>query len=241
MRLIHESFCIVDSARHGNICDAIRVGSSVNREHNHRTAMTYTSGKWNLKYVQLRALLIAGFALGSSIFPIAARANATVSGEEICLPKGTYPLTGGGTTPFSHDRTCFSRPVTSTFAWEKKIPRANKSAVDQFNGERVVRYDYHDALYQCAKRHMRLPAVDELIALFVYANTGNNAAAENKYAIVAPENDSRYPGGLHGWGGSSTYWSHTFAGRGFHKVVNLKSGRVSIYYDSRTSYVSCVH
>ena len=77
MRLIHESFCIVDSARHGNICDAIRVGSSVNREHNHRTAMTYTSGKWNLKYVQLRALLIAGFALGSSIFPIAARANAT--------------------------------------------------------------------------------------------------------------------------------------------------------------------
>ena len=35
-------------------------------------------------------------------------------------------------------------------------------------------------------------------------------------------------------------WSHTFAGKGFHKVVNLDNGRASIDYDSRRSYVSCV-
>jgi hypothetical protein len=203
--------------------------------------MTYTSGKSNLRYALLRALLISIVVLSSSLLLTATRANATVAAEEICMPKGTYPMIGDGTTVFSHDQTCFSRPVTDTFPWEKKIPRANKSTADQFNGERVVRYDYHDALYQCAKRHMRLPAVEELTALFVYANTGNHAATGSKYAIVAPENDSRYPGGLHGWGGSSTYWSHTFAGKGFHKVVNLTNGRVSIYYDSRTSYVSCVH
>ncbi|MDN7180242.1 hypothetical protein M0D69_20010 [Caballeronia sp. SEWSISQ10-4 2] len=88
---------------------------------------------------------------------------------------------------------------------------------------------------------MRLPAVEELTALFVYANPGDNAAPGSQYAIVAPKDDSRYPGGLYGWGGGSTYWSHTFAGKGSHKVVNLKNGRVSIYYNSRTSYVSCVH
>ena len=124
--------------------------------------MTYASGKWNLRFALPRALLTAGFVLGSSLLPPAARANAMVTAEEICLPKGTYPMIGGGTTIFSHEQTCFSRPVTNTFAWEKRIPRANKSAVDQFNGARVVRYDYHDALYQCAKRHMRLPAVEEL-------------------------------------------------------------------------------
>jgi hypothetical protein len=210
-------------------------------EHNHRTAMTYASGKWNLKFALPRALLTAGVVLGSGLSPTAARANPMVAAEEICMPKGTYPTISGSATVFSHDQTCFSRPVINTFPWEKKIPRANRSTADQFNGARVVRYDYHDALYQCAKRHMRLPAVEELSALFVYANTGNNAATGSKYAIVAPENDSRYPGGLHGWGGSSTYWSHTFAGRGSHKVVNLENGRVSIFYDSRTSYVSCVH
>jgi hypothetical protein len=221
--------------------NAIPVVFLTDHEHNHRTAMTYVSGKWNLRNALLRALWISVVAFSSSLLPTAARASEMVPAEEICLPKGTYPMIGGGTTVFSHDQTCFSRPVTNTFPWEKKIPRANKSAVDQFNAARVVRYDYHDALYQCAKRHMRLPAVEELSALFVYANTGNNAATESKYAIVAPENNSRYPGGLHGWGGSSAYWSRTFAGRGFHKVVNLKNGRVSIYYDSRTSYVSCVH
>ena len=203
--------------------------------------MTYASGKWNLKSALSRALLTAGVVLGSSLSPTAVRANPMVAAEEICMPKGTYPMTRGGATVFSHDQTCFSRPVSNTFPWEKKIPRANSNTADQFNGARVVRYDYHDALYQCAKRHMRLPAVEELSALFVYANTGNNAATGSKYAIVAPENDSRYPGGLHGWGGSSTYWSHTVAGRGFHEVVNLENGRVSIYYDSRTGYVSCVH
>jgi len=203
--------------------------------------MTYTSGKWNLKCALSRALLTAGVILGSGLSPTVAWANPMAAAEEICMPKGSYPMIAGGATVFSHDQTCFSRPVTNTFPWEKKIPRANSSIADQFNGTRVVRYDYHDALYQCAKRHMRLPAVEELSALFVYANTGNNAATGSKYAIVAPENDSRYPGGLHGWGGSSTYWSRTFAGKGFHKVVNLENGRVSIYYNSRTGYVSCVH
>jgi len=203
--------------------------------------MTYASGKWNLRNARARALLISVVVFSSSLLPTAARANAMVAAEEICLPKGTYPMIGGGTTVFSHDQTCFSRPVTKTFPWEKKIPRANKNASDKFNGARVVRYDYHDALYHCAKRHMRLPAVEELTALFVYGNTGNNAATGSKYAIVAPKDDSRYPGGLYGWGGSSTYWSHTFAGKGFHKIVNLENGEVSIHDDSRTNYVSCVH
>jgi hypothetical protein len=202
--------------------------------------MTYASGKWHPRFALFRALLTSVVVLGSSLSPAAARANAMVAAEEICMPKGTYPMSGGGAAVFSHDQTCFSRPVTSTFPWEKKIPRANKSAPDQFNGARVVRYDYHDALYHCAKRHMRLPTVEELTALFVYGNTGNNAVTGSKYAIVAPKNDLRHPGGLYGWGGSSTYWSHTFAGKGAHKVVNLGDGRVSIYYDSHRSYVSCV-
>ena len=203
--------------------------------------MTYACGKRNPRYALLRTLLIAVVVLSSSLSPAAARASAIVAAEEICMPKGTYPTTGDGTTVFSHDQTCFSRPVTNFFPWEKKIPRANRSTQDQFNRARVVRYDYHDALYHCAKRHMRLPAVEELAALFVYGNTGNNSAPGSKYAIVAPKDDLRYPGGLYGWGGSSTYWSHTIAGKGFHKVVNLENGRVSIYYDSHKSYVSCVH
>jgi len=123
-----------------------------------------------------------------------------VTAEEICMPKGTYPTTGDGTTTFSRDRTCFSRPVTNPFPWEKKIPHANKRAQDSFNGARVMQYDYHDALYHCAKLHMRLPTVEELTALFVYGNTGNNSAPGGKYAIVAAKDESRYPGGLYGWG-----------------------------------------
>lgn len=147
---------------------------------------------------------------------------------------------GGGTTVFSYNKTCFSRPATDTYPWEKKSPSATKGAPDPFNGSRVVRYDYHDALYHCAKRDMRLPTVNELKALFAYANTDNSTGTRSKYAIVAPKNDSRYPGGLYGWGGGSLYWSHTLAGKGFHKVVNLGNGRVSSYYDSHKSYVSCV-
>jgi hypothetical protein len=212
----------------------------IDHEHNYLTAMTFASGKWNLRFVLLRALLTAVPVLSSSLSPAAARADAMVATEEICMPEGTYPMIGGGTTVFSHNKTCFSRPVTNTYPWEKKVPRAKKSAPDPFNGARVVRYDYHDALYHCAKRHMRLPTVEELKALFAYANTGNSAATGSKYAIIAPKNDSRYPGGLYGWGGGSIYWSHTLAGKGFHKVVNLSNGRVSIYYDSHKSYVSCV-
>jgi hypothetical protein len=208
--------------------------------------MTYASEKWDPKYALSRALLIAVAVVSSSLLPTAAWANAMVAAEEICMPKGTYPTgtyptTGDSTTTFSRDQTCFSRPVTNPFPWEKKIPRANKRTQDSFNGARVMQYDYHDALYHCAKRHMRLPTVEELTALFVYGNTGNNSAPGGQYAIVAAKDDPRYPGGLYGWGGSSTYWSHTFAGKGFHKVVNLENGRVSTYYDSHRRYVSCVH
>jgi len=195
------------------------------------------SGRWNLRFVLLRVLLPAVPILISSLSPAAARADAMVATEEICMPEGTYPMIGGGTTVFSY-KSCFSRPVTNTYPWEKKIPRTKMSAPDPFNGARVVRYDYHDALYHCAKRHMRLPTVEELKALFAYANS---AATGSKYAIVAPKNDSRYPDGLYGWGGGSIYWSHTFAGKGFHEVVNLSNGRVSIYYDSHRSYVSRIH
>lgn len=160
------------------------------------------------------------------------------------MHQGTYPTTSGSKITFSHDKTCFSRPVVNTFPWEKKIPITSRRAQDQFNKASVVRYDYHDALYHCARRHMRLPTDEELTALFVYGttgNTGNDSASGSKYAIVAPKDDLRYPGGLHGWGGSSAYWSHTFAGKGFHKEVNLENGRASINHDSDRSYVSCVH
>jgi hypothetical protein len=205
------------------------------------TVMTYTGGMWSMRSVPLRALSAAVFVLGSSLFPGATQANATVAEEEICMPHGTYPTTAGAMIVFSHDKTCFSRPVTHTFPWEKKLSRVTKRTQDRFNGARVVRYDYHDALYHCAKRHMRLPSVEELTALFVYENKGDNSAPGSQYAIVAPKDDLRYPGGLHGWGGSSTYWSHTFAGKGFHNAINLENGRVSINHDSQHSYVSCVH
>ncbi|MFM0674435.1 hypothetical protein [Paraburkholderia sediminicola] len=179
--------------------------------------------------------------MNSSPSHAAATSDAMVATEEICMPEGTYPMIGGGAAVFSHNKTCFSSPVTSRFPWEKKIPRANMSTPDTFSGARVARYDYHDALYQCAKRRMRLPTVEELKALLAYANTANGAATVSRYAIVAPKNDSRYPGGLYGWGGESIYWSHTFAGKGFHKVVNLSDGRVSVYHDSHVGYVSCAH
>ncbi|MGF6604881.1 hypothetical protein P3T23_009637 [Paraburkholderia sp. GAS448] len=201
--------------------------------------MTFVNGRWNQKRVLLRVLLTSATAVGSTLAAAPSRADATGATEEICMPEGTYPMTGGGTTAFSH-KTCFSRPATTPYPWEKKLHPPKKSSPDLFNGAWVVRYDYHDALYHCAKRDMRLPTVEELTALLAYANTGNSAASDNQYAIVAPKNDSRYPGGLHGWGGSGAYWSHTFAGKGVHKVVNLGNGRVSIDHDVHRNYVSCV-
>lgn len=149
-------------------------------------------------------------------------------------------MIGGGTTVFSHETTRFSRPVTTPYAWEKKIASAKRSAPDTFSGARIVQYDYHDALYHCTKRHMRLPTVEELKALFAYANADNGTATATRYAIVAPGSDSRYSGGRYGWGGASMYWSHTFAGNGVHKVANLSDGRVSTFHDSQVGYVSCV-
>ncbi|RKP43930.1 hypothetical protein D7S86_28290 [Pararobbsia silviterrae] len=104
----------------------------------------------------------------------------------------------------------------------------------------MVRYDYHDALIHCTKRDMRLPTVDELRALFAFANTGSDTGDANQVAIVAPKNDARYSDGLYGWGGGSPYWSRTFAGKGFHKAVNLGNGPVSTIHDSHQNYVSCI-
>jgi hypothetical protein len=207
---------------------------------NGRTAMIFTSRKWIRGVVLFRVLLTALPFLDPSYSNAATMPDATVSAEEICMPAGTYPMIGGGTTVFSHNKTCFSGPVTRRYSWEKKIPGTRRSAPDTFSGARVAQYDYHDALYQCSKRDMRLPTVDELKALFAYANIANAAVTGGRYAIVAPRDDSHYPGGLYGWGGASVYWSHTFAGKGFHKVVNLSDGRVSIYHDSHVGYVSCV-
>jgi len=96
-------------------------------------------------------------------------------------------MVGGGATVFSHAKTCFVPPTTRPYPWEKKIARAKRSAPDSFTGSRIVRYDYHDGLYHCAKRHMRLPTVEELKAVFLYANAGKGASAESHYAIVAPK------------------------------------------------------
>lgn len=200
--------------------------------------MTFVSGKRNQRSVLLRALLTA--ALLEPSLSLAAKPADAMVATEICMPQGTYPMIGGGTTAFSHDKTCFSRPATDAYSWEKKSARVKKGAPDPFNGARIVQYDYHDALYHCAKRHMRLPTVEELKALFAYANAGSTTAEGGKYAIVAPKDDSRYPGGVYGWGGGSTYWSNTFAGKGFRKVVNLGDGRVSIHHGSQRGYVSCV-
>ncbi|WP_133665975.1 hypothetical protein [Paraburkholderia sp. BL10I2N1] len=95
------------------------------------------------------------------------------------MPQGTYPMIGGGTTAFSHDKTCFSRPATDAYSWERKSARVKKGAPDPFNGARIVQYDYHDALYHCARRHMRLPTAEELKALFAYANAGSEPPRES--------------------------------------------------------------
>ncbi|SAL83245.1 hypothetical protein AWB67_06350 [Caballeronia terrestris] len=187
-----------------------------------------------------RAVIIVALIQSSSISSAAAPVDSMVAKEEICMPEGSYPMDGGGTTVFSL-QNCFSRPVRDTDPWEIRIPRAKKSPRDAFNGARVSRYDYHDALYHCVKRHMRLPTVEELTALFVYANRDRSTTKASKYAIVAPRNDARHPGGFYGWGGSSKYWSHTFAGNRKHKVVDLSDGRVSIDHDPQRAYVSCVH
>ncbi len=153
------------------------------------------------------------------------------------MPKGSYRTSGGGETVFSYEK-CFAPPATRAFPGEKKSFRAK---ADAFSGARVMQYDYRDAFDHCAKRHMRVPTVQELGALFLYANVDNGAANGSAYAIVAPTNDSRYPGGLHGWGGGSPYWTHTFAGKGRHKVVDLGTGRVISDHDNQRIYVSCVH
>jgi hypothetical protein len=202
--------------------------------------MTFASRKWIRGFVVFRVLLTAVPLLNPSSSDAATMPDATVDTEEICMPEGTYPMVGGGSTVFSHNKTCFSRPVTKRYSWENKIPGARRSAPDTFSQVRVAQYDYHDALYQCSKRNMRLPTLEELKALFAYANKTDGAAMKSSYAIVAPKGDSHYAGGVYGWGGASVYWSHTFAGNGFHKVVNLSDGRVSIYHDSRVGYVSCV-
>jgi hypothetical protein len=200
--------------------------------------MTYASGSRTKRFVLLCALLPAVSAQGTNYLSPKAQADAVITAEEICMPKGTYRTSVAGTTVFSRDKTCFSRPVTSPYPWEKL--RAKKSARDPFNGARVVQYDYHDALYHCAKRDMRLPTVEELSALFVYVNGGSNAGTGASYAIVARGNDSRHPGGHYGWGGGRRYWSHTFAGKGLHKVIDLSNGRVGADHDVHGNYVSCV-
>jgi hypothetical protein len=207
---------------------------------NDRTAMTSTGRRWIRGLMLLRVLMAAVPFLDPSFSDAATMPAATADAEKICMPEGTYPMIGGGTTAFSRSKTCFSRPVSKRYSWEEKVPRAQSSATDTFSGARVARYDYHDALYQCSKRGMRLATLEELKALFAYANSTNSAGMGGGYAIVAQKGDSHYSGGLYGWGGASVYWSHTFAGKGFHKVINLSNGRVSIYDDSRVGYVSCV-
>jgi hypothetical protein len=81
--------------------------------------------------------------------------------------------------------------------------------------------------------------VEELSALFVYANMRSNADTGTGYALVAPTKVSRYPGGLHGWGGGSRYWSLTFAGKRLHKVIDLSNRRVGADHDVHRNYVSC--
>lgn len=209
-------------------------------EYNHRAAMSSSDGKRKLRPGLLRSMLSAAPALILGLALTSAHAEAIVGAKEICMRKGTYSMAGGGTTIFSRDKTCFSPPVTTPWPWEKKAARTQLGAPDPFTHVRIVRYDYHDARYQCAKRHLRLPTIGELKALFAYANTGDTAVTGNRYAIVAPEGDGRYPGGRHGWGGDSPYWSHTFAGHGKHEVIDLGNGRVSTHHDSFRNYVTCV-
>ena len=201
--------------------------------------MFLTSEKCNPPFVPLGTLIAAALVLIPALSLASEPAGAIGKSEEICMPKGTYPMADGGTTVFSHDSTCFRPAATRIYPWERKISRATMSPPDPYNGARVVRYDYHDALYHCTHLHMRLPTVEELKALFAYANKANNAAMGSRYAIVAGEGDSRFSGGVYGWGGGSVYWSNTFAGTGHRKVVDLGTGRVGISRDSQLNYVSC--
>jgi hypothetical protein len=79
------------------------------------TAMTITIGKWTAEFVLIPVSLAAMPLLASSLSVAATPADPQLSADEICMPKATYPTTDGGTTVFSHDMTCFTRPVTNTF------------------------------------------------------------------------------------------------------------------------------
>ncbi len=187
-----------------------------------------------VRSLPLRVALRVCFVLTVTLLQSAAHAAVR---EDICLPAGTFPMIGGGATVLSHP-TCFSPPATHLYPWETKHRSATRDAKDQFSGTRIVRYNFHDALYQCTKRRMRLPSVDELRALVAYATAADGK--QDTYSIVALQNDARYPGGRYGWGGASYYWTNTLAGTGYRKVVDLKEGRVRIDHSSHRAYVSCV-
>jgi hypothetical protein len=74
-----------------------------------------------------RVLLTAVPFLNSSSSDAATTPDVVVDTREICMPAGTYPMIGGGSTVFSHNKTCFSRHVTTRYSWEKKIPGARRS------------------------------------------------------------------------------------------------------------------
>jgi hypothetical protein len=150
----------------------------------------------------------------------------------ICLPPGKYPVVGSAALELGTQR-CFIPPAP-------RAPGGKAGGLqrDSYSGTNVGGYTYEEAVHYCLERQMRLPSSDELKALVGYANGPDHP--HGGYAIVAAKDDTRYPGGVYGWGGRLGYWSSTFGGRRLHHVVQLTDGRGGPYHDSHLAYVTCV-
>jgi len=153
----------------------------------------------------------------------------------ICMPAGKYPVAGSVDLVLRTPR-CFSPPAQQGPDGKAGLGRPVKR--DSFSGTAVGGYTYDEAVHYCLDHHMRLPSSDELKALVGYANGPGHP--NGGYAIVASKGDTRYPGGMYGWGGQLGYWTSTFGGNRLHHVVQLTDGRGGPYHNSHLAYVSCV-
>ena len=153
----------------------------------------------------------------------------------ICLPAGTYPVPGSADLVLSTSR-CFSPPAQQELGGKGSVGRRVKR--DSFSGTAVGGYTYGEGVHYCLDHHMRLPSSDELKALVGYANGSEHPNGGN--AIVASKDNTRYPGGVYGWGGQLGYWTSTSGGSRIHHIVQLTDGRGGPYHDSHLAYVTCV-
>jgi hypothetical protein len=192
------------------------------------------AGTTSARNVRATGALTLGFV--SLILAVApGRAHAQTPeppAGSICMPPGKYPVAGSADLALRTQR-CFSPPAP-----QAQGGKAGGVKRDSYSGTTVGGYTYDEAVHYCLDRQMRLPSSDELKALVSYANGPDHP--HGGYAIVAPKDDTRHPGGMYGWGGQLGYWTSTFGGRRLHHVVQLTDGRGGPYHDSHRAYVTCV-